>query len=112
MELHYESHVRLEKYMKKLWFLFWALCLLVAFPLGWRSWNLRLLYLDTSIRNHVQTTVEAIARKEGWILSDVSLREVRRDSMTITHRRHGRGADPVACYLVRFVSPKLLPCDV
>lgn len=94
-----------------LWPLFWLLCVVIAVVLLPRAWALRSLYLDRELRGHVRGTIEAVAREQGWLLSDMELRSVSDDRIRIVHRQHVRGADPKECVDALFASPELLPCD-
>lgn len=81
--------------------------LMLLFP---GAWNLRLLYLDSDLRVRVERELRQLEAEEGWLLSDVLLQEVQRDSITFLHRQHLRGPDLTACYVLDLHTSKLSPC--
>ncbi|MBI2117271.1 polyprenol monophosphomannose synthase [Candidatus Peregrinibacteria bacterium] len=91
--------------------LFCVLVLLTVFlPLLPRAWSLRLLYLDRAVRLEVQSSLLRFREERGWLLSDVELREVRRDGFRFLHRQHLRGEDPVECFTYTFADRALHHC--
>jgi hypothetical protein len=95
----------------RLWAVFWVSCALIAAALVPRAWALRLLYTDADTRQRTRLAMEIVAKREGWILSDVQLREVRWSGLRIIHRQHTRGMDPETCYNFGFTDLVLRPCD-
>ncbi|MDO8648468.1 MAG: hypothetical protein Q7R81_01665 [Candidatus Peregrinibacteria bacterium] len=77
-----------------------------------RVWALRLLYLDSTVRMHVQRELTEVATEEGWLVSDIIVRSVSEDAVMILHRGHIRGRDPRACFVLPFRSELKRPCDV
>lgn len=96
----------------RLWLIYWITCGLIFAVLIPQVWALRLLYLDKSVREQTKATLEAVADRDGWLLSDVSLQQVTRSGVIIHHQQHVRGPDPVSCYSVAFDFPELLPCPL
>ncbi|MBI2523744.1 polyprenol monophosphomannose synthase [Candidatus Peregrinibacteria bacterium] len=87
-----------------------CIVLLVFFVLVPRAWSLRFLYLDRAVRLEVQSSLLRFREERGWLLSDVELREVRRDGFRFLHRQHLRGADPVECFTYFFTDRVLRSC--
>ena len=77
--------------------IFILLLVIFAIPLLWHGWNIRLLYLDPSIRKTTETAVRAYADREGFILSEIDLRRVTAKTVDIRVREYLRGQDPVSC---------------
>lgn len=75
-----------------------------------RTWDLRLLYADASVRTAVQASVRAVADNRGWLVSDIEIRSVFPDHARLVHREHVRGKDPVECMDVFFDSDHVAPC--
>jgi hypothetical protein len=97
---------------KHLWNVFWGICVLIALVAAVRAWNLRFLYVDQHIREQSQIALEAVAQREGWLISDMSVQTVTRNSLVIHHRQHVRGSDPTVCQFIAFDSHALSPCDL
>ena len=95
---------------RQLWHIFWICSGVVATILLLHIWNLRLLYSDPIIRERTKTTIQTVAEREGWLISDISLRTVGQAELMIFHHEHVRGPDPVVCYTVAFETLELLPC--
>ncbi|TSC59581.1 MAG: hypothetical protein Greene041662_415 [Candidatus Peregrinibacteria bacterium Greene0416_62] len=95
---------------RHLWNFFWGICVLIALVLIVRVWNLRLLYIDKAVREQVRTTIEVVAGREGWLISDISLRAVQNTGVMIHHRQHMRGSDPRECYFIAFETLNRSPC--
>lgn len=110
------GELRMENYSmftrKHLWSLLWTCCSLIAAIVLLRAWSLRLLYFDEAIREQAKVTLETVSEREGWLLSDVSLRKLTRAGLTIHYRQHVRGPDPTSCYTIAFDSLHLLPCPL
>lgn len=68
------------------------------------------IYIDPAMARTVQTEMNRIASEQGWVLSDMALREVREGGMRIVHRQHHRGEDEVSCYDIAFRSSTLRTC--
>lgn len=94
------------------WDSFWGICILIALAFAARAWNLRLLYADPVIREKARISLETVAEREGWLLSDMPVQKVTRDWMVIHYRRHIRGPDPRACFYVAFDTHALSPCSI
>lgn len=84
-----------------------AIILIVLVP---RVWRLRLLYTDSSIRMLTQTTLQQTADAQGWLLSDMNVREVMYDRVRIHHREIYRGTDRTECLDLMFGSATPVPC--
>lgn len=94
------------------WNSFWGICALIGLIVLVRVWNLRLLYIDPTIRDQAKTSLEAVAEREGWLLSDMPVQKVTRDWLLIHYRQHVRGPDPVTCYYIAFDTHALSPCSM
>ncbi|OGJ59824.1 hypothetical protein A2881_01670 [Candidatus Peribacteria bacterium RIFCSPHIGHO2_01_FULL_55_13] len=97
---------------KQFWNSFWGICILIAFIFAVHAWNLRLLYTDPTVRNQVKTSMEAVAEREGWLISDMPVRKVTRDWIVIHYRRHVRGPDPKTCYYIALDTHAISPCSL
>jgi hypothetical protein len=87
--------------------LFLIVCALALAP---RIWFLRMLYLDGSIRMAAERRLQEAVDREGWLLSDVSIRGVTPQAVTFIHREHLRGEDPETCHVLRLSDTTLHPC--
>lgn len=97
---------------KHFWNSFWGICVLIALAVAVRAWNLRLLYIDSVIREKVKTSLEAVSEREGWLISDMPVQKVTQDWIVIHYRQHVRGPDPRTCYYVAFDTHALSPCSL
>ncbi len=75
--------------------LFTGLIVASALTLLPRVFALRLLYTDASFRSRTQSALTTVADREGWLLSDIDIRSVSKDSIDILHRDHLRTETPV-----------------
>ena len=91
---------------------FFLLALLIpgAFFL-WQIWHLLPLFTESQTRTAVRASLIQIASREGWLLSDVIVNDVRRDRVRFTLREHRRGRDPETCYALTLNDSSLHPCD-
>lgn len=90
--------IRLQK------ILFWSVCITIALILFVRLMPLLPLYTNPIARSQVQHTLQFVAAQNGWLLSDISLRSVGMKRMTVLHREHRFGPDPVpVCYDIEYV---------
>lgn len=90
--------------------LFAFLLCAAAAPPVLRAWNIRLLYLDASVRDEAEVGLRQISTLKGWLLSDVELTEVSREGMAFLHREHRRTPAPPACFTLTFATSELHPC--
>lgn len=90
--------------------LFWGAILLVLLLTLPRAWALRPLYLDAQVRTQTEQSLRFLADTHGWLLSDLAVQRVERDSMTVLHRSHHRGPDEQECLLLFFVDHHVAPC--
>lgn len=97
--------------MVPFYWLFWLVVALCAIPLLLRLWQLSPLYLHADLRADAKEAMLRLEREKGWLLSDVSVRSISKDSMHITYAPHIRGRDPSHCYVVDLPSSALHPCD-
>lgn len=97
--------------MSKLRVLFVLILLLAGTTFLWRIWNILPLYTNTNIRSSTQSTLETITKREGWLMSNVSVTAVARERLTIMYRDHHRGRDPETCYTVTMPDASLHPCE-
>lgn len=90
-----------------------AFCILCIGILGIlipRVVSLRLLYTDATVRNRVQEYLQSLSEEQGWIISDLSVREARSDVLRFIRREHRRGADTSECYIYAFASSAMRSC--
>lgn len=91
--------------------LFSTILFLIGIVILSHLWSLRLLYLDGDLRVRIQKHIEEVAEEQGWLLSDVSLNNVTRESVRILHRSHVRGPDPKECFVIPLDSFVMKPCN-
>ncbi len=96
---------------KLLWGCFWIACAVIAVAIATRLWAMRLL-ADSYVRQRTQIALETVADREGWFISDITIRAVERDTVVVRHRLHVRGQDPVRCYSIPLQTLELLPCGI
>lgn len=81
--------------------LFAIVVLPLAAVLFVRTWPLRSLYLDASLRDAAQRQIRDVALSKGWLVSDIRIDAIQSDgTMRVTHRRHQRGDDPETCWIL------------
>lgn len=90
--------------------IFTLIALWIAIPLAVHVRDIHMLYTDPSGRDRVQLVLQAVADREGWLLSDIRLDSVGSGSLVITHVVHGRGTDPETCFSVPYTDLRLIPC--
>lgn len=90
--------------------LFWVAALVIAIVLMLHVWNLLPMYIDASVRNDVREHIETVTRERGWLLSDIRIRSVTKESFTFIHQQHHRGPDETACYEWLWGSSGPIPC--
>ena len=95
----------------KFWLLYALICITITIFLLPRVWALRLLYTDPDVRQTVRATIEMVADREGWLISDMPLLRIDHDGMTILHHEHVRDVDPTTCYRITFTDAVLAPCS-
>lgn len=89
---------------------FWLLIACSFVFLVPRAWALRLLILDPQVRAQATTALQEIATREGWLLSDITLRSVASDHLGLLYAPHRRtSATPRPCTLTYV--PPTLTCD-
>ncbi|MBI5156251.1 polyprenol monophosphomannose synthase [Candidatus Peregrinibacteria bacterium] len=74
------------------------------------AWNLRFLVLSPEVRRDATRSLQMIAERQGWLLSDIDPVSVTNHSLQFIHHEHRRGSDPQTCYIVRFDPLTLIPC--
>lgn len=100
----------MHSYSKQYWALFWILSLIIVVVLGVRVWHIRLLYLDATIRTHTSRVLRDVAEEEGWLVSDITIINVKTDTLRIEHRLHQRGISQPECFLISFDTSTLQSC--
>ena len=89
-----------------------ALVLLVGgATLCLRIVNLFPLYVDAHTRNTVRTALTQVADREGWLLSNISVRNVTANTVRLIYRDHHRGHDPETCSTLTLADSSLHTCD-
>jgi glycosyltransferase involved in cell wall biosynthesis len=115
LSLRVEAEFLLQILRIALYRLQWPLLLLaLAMALVFlvpRVWPLRQIYLNPVMRNNVQITLQREAAHNGWLISDLSVREIYGDHMMISRRQHVRGEDPEECYILYFDDRPAEPCE-
>ncbi len=69
------------------------------------------LYTDLVLQKQVQEILQATAKREGWLLSGMSIRQVSPDAVDIFYRSYFRGSDTVECYSISYRTGSLATCD-
>ena len=100
-----------ERWARAAWALFLLLFIGLGVFLSMRAWNLRLLVLDTEVRERTKMAFESLSETEGWLISDLSLRSVSATSLTMIYRPHGLGDVPAKCIRVNLDFFGWSPCD-
>lgn len=100
----------MENLNRKQWQIFEITCVVVLFVLVVRAWPLRPLYMDSELRSRVSVLVQATAKREGWLLSGVSIDRVSDKAVRLRYRSYLRGEDPVRCHDLHLESGTLHPC--
>ena len=95
---------------RRSWQITAAVCGTLALVLFFRAWAIAPLFFDASLRDRVRTTVEGTAAREGWLLSDLSLRRVGNGFAEIMYRPHVRGVDERYCFIINTYDASLSPC--
>jgi dolichol-phosphate mannosyltransferase len=97
--------------MCSVWGLFWLLCLLMFIALLFMLSPIRSLYLDAAVRAQVMHVLQEASVSEGWLLSDITVDEVRPGYLRVGHREHMRGDDAFHCHVFRLPSAQPEPCE-
>lgn len=79
--------------------------------LGLRLRSLLPLIRENEVRNNIGSTIKNVAEKEGWILSDLTMKKFDHDSVTVTLRPHFRTARGSRCFDLDLHTERALPCQ-
>lgn len=101
----------MERLNSHQWHIFTAACVVTAFAISVHLWTLLPLYLDRDTRSSVGTLIEATAKREGWLLSGLSIDHIGKEYVELIYRSHYRGTDLLSCYQLRLSNGALLSCD-
>lgn len=93
------------------WIIFWLVCAAIAFVLAVRIWVLMPLYTDPALRSRTQTLIQATAKREGWLLSGVSISAIDTEKIQLRYQSYLRGEDPISCYNISFSTGLLSTCE-
>lgn len=77
----------------------------------WQAWHLLPLYTNSVTREKVKTAMVSVADREGWLLSDLSVTDVRQGRVRLLHREHRRDPRPETCSMLLLSDSSLHPCD-
>jgi len=89
--------------------LFWTVSFIIAVTLIVRIVPI-LSLRDVDTRTSLTTALHVISEHQGWLLSDLSIRRVGRDSASIVYQEHRRNrTDALHCELLYL--PPTLSCD-
>lgn len=122
MRHHGESKLNLRVEAVFLWQLIRIALIRIQWPLFWftissafialclRVWPLRMMYLNPVVRHNVETTLHRVSDQNGWLLSDLSVRSVAGNNVTVIHRAHVRGEDPSECFVLPYDDSPVQPC--
>jgi hypothetical protein len=91
-------------------FLFILFLCAITIPVAVKIWAIRPLYIDSAKRQTLEHTLRTIADEQGWLLSDISIEQIRGNTVVIEHRFHIRGEDPENCFTFDLPSSHLTPC--
>ena len=86
-----------------------AVVVIATFP-AVRALRISPLYLDAAVRDKTEVALRQISTEQGWLLSDMELREVTPTGITFMHREHRRLPFPPACFTLSFATSELRPC--
>ncbi|OIO54753.1 hypothetical protein AUJ46_02485 [Candidatus Peregrinibacteria bacterium CG1_02_54_53] len=93
----------------------WVIFLVLFFSFGTvfslRAWNLRLLVLDSGVRERTKMAFQSLSDTEGWLISDLSLRRVDATRIELLYSPHGRLNTETKCVRVRLDYFGWTPCD-
>lgn len=89
---------------------FWIAVIGTAALFGPRAWNLRLLYIDPSLRTQAESAIRQVADHEGWLVSDMELTRVTPETVEFIHRDHLR-TPPAPQHCSILLSFASLTCD-
>ncbi len=90
--------------------IFLVICLGLIMFFSSRAWSLRLLYLDSAIRQQVQHALTQVANERGWLLSSIRLQRVTPDAVRFVYQEYQRGEDTKKCFDLQLSSTTPLPC--
>ena len=92
--------------------LFILLFLAIAAFLGAHVWKIRFLYLDATVRSQVQSRLEQMEAEQGWLISDIEVRAIDQETVTLDYAPHRKGPDSSRCFRVPLSGSLLLQsCD-
>jgi glycosyltransferase involved in cell wall biosynthesis len=92
------------------WIMWWFIVVIAFVTLMMRFLPLLPMYLDASIRQNVQQSLERVADEHGWLISDLAIERVEETSMRVIHQSHHRGTDEVECLIITFADSSITPC--
>jgi dolichol-phosphate mannosyltransferase len=75
-----------------------------------RAWSLRMM-ISKDTRAQILTAVEIVALDEGWLLSNISLRNITKEHIRIVHRSHRRGEDSKECLIISLPDFQRSSCE-
>lgn len=101
----------MEKLNSHQWPIFWITVAVITFALACRLWILLPLYTDPALRSRTQTLIQATTKREGWLLSGVSIGAIDAEKIQLHYRSYVRGEDPISCYNVYFSTGLLSTCE-
>jgi hypothetical protein len=80
---------------------------------GWRAMQIREMYVNKSLRESVSAAFIRRAQREGWLVSDMLLQSVNKNTAAFVYRQHHRGTDEETCYQLGLEDSSLqeYPCD-
>lgn len=91
---------------------FIELLIILALFLGTRIWAIHGLFLGVHARAAVQSALQELTAREGWLVSDMEIAAVNDRMAVLIHQPHTRGVDAVdACFVLDFASQELHACE-
>lgn len=91
------------------WFI--AFTVMLGMVFAWKTWKLMPLYTDGALRQKASVAMQAVAEREGWLLSDMIATEITDDRIRLNHREHKRGTDNETCVMILLKDNSFAKCE-
>ncbi|MDD5041757.1 MAG: polyprenol monophosphomannose synthase [Candidatus Peribacteraceae bacterium] len=100
-----------ERWARIAWVGFLLLFVGLGIFLSVRAWDMRLLVMDSAVRERTSMALQSLSNTEGWLISDLSLRKVSATHLEMIYRPHGWTDTPAKCIRVGLDYFGWSPCD-
>ncbi|MFA6039797.1 MAG: hypothetical protein WCV62_02240 [Candidatus Peribacteraceae bacterium] len=91
--------------------LFLTLLLGLAMPFARRAWAIAPLYLDATLRHRTELALTQLTSRQGWLLSDLQIKEVAPSHVRLVYREHRRNPRSSACLILSLSTFETRPCE-